>query len=235
METTSRLIAENVARIRARAAAAAARANRHPDDVRLVAVTKYVSVDAARILVEQGCQDLAESRPQELWAKAEQIHGQSVRWHLVGHLQRNKIRRTLPFVCFVHSVDSMRLLTAIDKEAARIAKQLPVLLEVNVSGEREKHGFPPREMDAVVAQLDACRAVSVQGLMTMASRTGGPTEARKNFAELRRLRDRLAPRCPAGVRLRELSMGMSRDFEEAILEGATIIRVGSALFEGLAT
>ncbi len=235
METTNRLIAENVARIRERIVTAAARSGRASEAIRLVAVTKYGTVDTARSLLEQDCHDLGESRPQELWSKAEQIHDTSVRWHLVGHLQRNKIRRTLPYVCLLHSVDSLRLLEAIDEEARRINKQVPVLLEVNISCEDEKHGFSPRDMEGIVAGLDAYQAIGVNGLMTMASRTGGATEARRNFAELRQLRDRLAPRCPAGVQLGELSMGMSHDFEQAILEGATIVRVGSALFEGLAT
>lgn len=235
METTHRVIAGNAARIRDRIDKVARCAGRNPEAIRLVAVTKYVGVDAARALLEEGLLDLGESRPQELWAKAEQLHDTSARWHLVGHLQRNKIRRTLPYVCLLHSVDSLRLLDAINKEAARINKHLHVLLEVNTSREEQKHGFAPQDMEDVVAGLGAYRAVSIGGLMTMASRTGGVTEARSNFAELRQLRDRIAPRCPSGVALRELSMGMSHDFEQAILEGATIVRVGSAFFEGLAT
>ncbi len=225
-------IADNVARVRERIAEAARRGGRQGEEIKLVAVTKYVSTDLVRPLVAAGCRELGESRPQQLWEKAAALADLPVRWHLVGHLQRNKVRRTLPLVTMIQSVDSPRLLATIDKEADE-SGPLSVLLEVNVTGESAKHGFPPERVEPLLAELPNYANVSVLGLMCMAALEGGPEEARGDFAALRRLRDRLRPLCPPGVALDELSMGMSGDFEQAIEEGATIVRVGSALFEGV--
>jgi pyridoxal phosphate enzyme (YggS family) len=222
-------IAENVARVRGRIADAAARSGRPASQITLVAVTKYVSAAMVRPLIAAGCIDLGESRPQQLWEKAAALGDLPVRWHLIGHLQRNKVRRTLPLVTMIHSVDSPRLLAAIEEEPAAT---LPVLLEVNISGETAKQGLAPEAIESFLAQAAGCRNVTIRGLMGMAGLEGGLDTARRDFAALRELRDRLRPRCPAGVTLDELSMGMSGDFEVAIEEGATIVRVGSALFEG---
>jgi pyridoxal phosphate enzyme (YggS family) len=156
-----------------------------------------------------------------------------IRWHLIGHLQRNKIRRTLPLVNCIHSVDSLRLLEAIEQEAGSLGRRIDVLLEVNVSGDAAKHGFQPAELEPVLGQIAGRSHTAVRGLMTMAALEGGAERARRDFSALRELRDRLAPHSPPGVSLEELSMGMSEDFEVAIEEGATMVRVGSALFEGL--
>ena len=223
----------NLARIREQIAAAAARSGRRPDEIKLIGVTKYVSAQVARALVEAGLLDLGESRPQELWAKSESLMDLPIRWHLIGHLQRNKIRRTLPLAACVHSVDSLRLLLAIDQEAGFVGRTNDVLLEVNVSGDAAKHGFQPGEMEPLLPQVAALPHVSVRGLMAMAALEGGPDRARRDFAALRELRNRLTPQCPPSVSLGELSMGMSGDFDIAIEEGATMVRVGSALFEGL--
>ncbi|MBC8354204.1 MAG: YggS family pyridoxal phosphate-dependent enzyme [Planctomycetes bacterium] len=225
-------IAENLARVRQYIAAAAARSGRHASDVTLVAVSKYVDIDAAQTLLDAGCSDLGESRPQELWRKAEALAGSSVRWHLIGHLQRNKVRRTLPHVSLLHACDSLRLLQELDRVATEVSGDMNVLLEVNISGDAAKHGFQPDEMPSVVESLAALKRTHVRGLMGMASLAGNTNEARRNFERLRLLRDELIDLVPSGVELTELSMGMSRDFEGAIEEGATIVRVGSALFEG---
>ena len=252
-------IAENLAEVRRRIADSAARSDRAADAITLVAVTKYVSADVARLLVEVGCRDLGESRPQLLWEKAAALAGLPVRWHLIGHLQRNKVRRTLPLLAMLHSVDSQRLLAAIDEESQGkgtevvaamkptppddLSRQpppspfrpgpLPVLLEVNISRETAKHGFAPDEIAPFLAHAAGYQHVSIRGLMGMASLEGGLDVARREFAALRELRDRLRADCPTGVTLDELSMGMSGDFEAAIEEGATIVRIGSALFEGV--
>jgi len=225
-------IAENVACIRERIARAAQRSGRPSERITLVAVTKYVSAEMVRPLVAAGCRELGESRPQQLWEKAAALADLPVRWHLVGHLQRNKVRRTLPLAAMIHSVDSRRLLAAIDKEASGKGP-IPLLLEVNISGEAAKHGFSPEEIEPLLAGLPSFGNASVRGLMCMAGLEGGEEAARRDFATLRRLRDGLRPACPPGVALDELSMGMSGDFEAAIEEGATIVRVGSALFEGV--
>jgi len=233
MSDPGRQIAENVDRVRRRIAEAAGRSGRKGDQIELVAVTKYVGQAEVRALVEAGCDVLGESRPQQLWEKAGEFPDADVRWHMIGHLQRNKVRRTLPLVEMVESADSLRLVEAIDREAAALDRQMPILLEVNVSGEAAKHGFKPSELAHVVEQVAGCRHVGVRGLMCMASFTGGLDAARRDFAALRELRDRLRDRCPPEVCLEELSMGMSGDFEVAIEEGATIVRIGSLLFEGV--
>ena len=225
-------IAENVTRIRERIARAAQRSGRAAEQITLVAVTKYVSAEIIRPLVAAGCLELGESRPQQLWEKTAALADLPIRWHLIGHLQRNKVRRTLPLAALIHSVDNRRLLAAINKEASE-KEPTPILLEVNVSGESAKHGLSPVQIEPLLAELPNYANVSVRGLMCMAGLESGPEETRHDFAVLRRLRDYLRPSCPPGVTLDELSMGMSGDFEEAIEEGATIVRVGSALFEGV--
>ena len=247
-------ITENVAQISGRIADAAVRSGRAANDITLVAVTKFVSVAEVRALVAAGCHELGESRPQQLWERAAELADLPIHWHLIGHLQRNKVRRTVPLTPMIHSVDSPRLLAAIDAELTRTGggtvpifglgreasaqkwdcpPSLNVLLEVNTSGETAKHGLQPEEVEPLLAELPQYPNLVVRGLMCMASLEGGLDAARRDFAALRQLRDRLLNRCPSGVALDELSMGMSGDFEVAIEEGATIVRVGSALFEGV--
>ncbi len=234
MELTTRQtrLLENLQAVQARIAEAAQTAGRAVADVQLVAVTKYVDADIARDLVVAGCKVLGESRPQQLWDKAKSLDDLDVRWHLIGHLQRNKVDRTLPLCELIHSVDSERLLTAINAAASeqRLAN---VLLEVNTSGESEKHGLTAEELPRLLDQTQQWPRVRIRGLMTMAARDATGNAARKSFAALRELRDQVTNNAPANLDLAELSMGMSGDFAEAILEGATIVRVGSALFEGV--
>ncbi|MCS7239193.1 MAG: YggS family pyridoxal phosphate-dependent enzyme [Thermoguttaceae bacterium] len=227
------VLGRNLTTVQERIAQAARRVGRAPEEISIVCVTKYVVPDVARCLVELGYNVLGESRPQVLWRKAEACAGLPVRWHLVGPLQRNKAKKTVPLVELIHSVDSLALLETLNAIAAQRGQPVDVLLEVNISGEQAKHGFSPQEMPAVVAQLANYPHVKVQGLMGMAGLEGGLSAARQQFALLRRLRDELAPLCPAGNELRELSMGMSGDFEVAVEEGATVVRLGSILYEGL--
>ena len=231
-------VADNLAAVRERIAKAAVAAGRSPDEVTLVGVSKYVGAQQAAALVAAGCNDLGESRPQQLWERASELRtgewGRSeVRWHLIGHLQRNKVARSLPLACCIHGVDSTRLLAALDAEAAKQHLRPRLLLEVNCSGDTEKHGLTPDAMVELASQLGDYRSVEVAGLMTMAARGGDLATAGRNFASLRQLRDQLQPLVPAGIKLQELSMGMTGDFEVAIAEGATMVRVGSALWEGV--
>ena len=226
-------ISENLSRVRERIESAAESAGRRAEEVGLVAVTKYVGPAEAAALLKAGCRQLGESRPQQLWEKADNPGLESVEWHLIGHLQRNKVHRTLPLVALIHSVDSLRLLRAIDHSASQYGITARVLLEVNCSGDPEKHGLTADAMRSLLPELPSFANVEVSGLMTMAAREGGTTVARKNFASLRELRDEVSGEVPPGTRLTELSMGMSHDFEAAILEGATWVRIGSLLFEGL--
>ena len=226
-------IGENLARVNERIASAAKSAGRDPSEVRLVGVTKYVGAAEAAALFAAGCPLLGESRPQQLWDKVANPTLAEAQWHMIGHLQRNKVRRTLPMAELIHSVDSLRLATTIDTVARELDQPARILLEVNCSGEAEKHGLTAEGLREILPQLAELTHVEVQGLMTMAARTGGESVAAKNFAALRRLRDDVASECPPRISLAELSMGMSHDFEVAIREGATIVRVGSLLFEGV--
>ncbi|MBN9523022.1 YggS family pyridoxal phosphate-dependent enzyme [bacterium] len=212
-----------------RLADAARRAGRDPNDITLVAVTKTVTPAVAAVVAGLGTLDLGESRPQELWKKAAAVP--TARWHLIGHLQRNKLDRTVPLVSLAHSVDSERLLDALDAFGRARGTPVPVLLEVNCSREAAKGGLRPEDVPALGDTLASRAGVAVRGLMTMAAYSDDPETARPAFAELRRLRDRL--RAATGLPLPDLSMGMSGDFEVGVEEGATLVRVGSTLFEGL--
>lgn len=227
---------DNLAQVRDRIATACGRAGRNAGGVTLVVATKTVGPTAVALLHEAGCLDLAESRPQAIWAKAAAAADlrPPVRWHLIGHLQRNKVRRTLPHVTLVHSLDSLRLLAAIDAEAAALGTVQDALVEVNLSGDPGRTGADEQEAERIVATAAGLRHVVVSGLMGMASVPDGDrATARREFARLREFRDRLAASVAGGDRLHDLSMGMSGDFEEAILEGATIIRLGSVVVAGL--
>lgn len=223
------VLADRLAAVRGRIADAARRAGRDPAEVTLVAVTKTVSPAVAAVAFELGAVDLGESRPQELWKKAAALPAAG--WHLIGHLQRNKLDRTVPLVALIHSVDSERLLAALDDFGRQRGSPVRVLLEVNCSREDAKGGFRPGELPALADTLPPRAGVEVRGLMTMAAYSDDPETARPTFAELRQLRDRL--RAATGLPLADLSMGMSGDFEVGVEEGATLVRVGSTLFEGL--
>jgi PLP dependent protein len=227
------ILADRLAGVRARIAAACARVGRDPAGVTLVAVTKTVSPRVVALLPELGVPDVGESRPQELWRKAAELKHLPIRWHLIGHLQRNKVERTLPLVHLMHSVDSLRLFQAVAAEAGKRDVRPRVLLQVNASHEEQKHGFDYEEI--IRAEPDLVRtAVEVVGLMGMAALTEDPEGARPAFRELREFRDRLRREWNlTGFQLLHLSMGMSGDFEVAVEEGATLVRIGTTIFEGL--
>jgi pyridoxal phosphate enzyme (YggS family) len=229
----NRRLVENIARVRAEIEAAAVRSGRTADAVRLVAATKYVDAAITRQVAAAGVLDLGESRPQEIWGKGPELSDLPIRWHMIGHLQRNKVRRTLPFVSLIHSVDSLRLLEELQTEAARVDRRVDILLEVNISGDENKTGFPPHEMESALLAAARNPNVQVRGLMSMAGLDTDANEAQTQFAAVRVLRDKLQANAPDNVQLTELSMGMSNDFREAIAEGATMVRVGSSLFEGI--
>jgi pyridoxal phosphate enzyme (YggS family) len=200
-----------------------------PRNVTLIAVTKTVSPRVALAARNCNIENFGESRPQELWKKAAAMPG--VRWHFIGHLQRNKLDRTLPLVSLMHSVDSERLLLALDAFGRSRNEPVPILLEVNCSREDAKGGFRPEDVPAFLDKLPSLNGVRVDGLMTMAAYHDDPQHSRPAFLELRNLRDEL--RIRTGLPLPHLSMGMSNDFEVAVEEGATHVRIGTTLFEGL--
>lgn len=233
-QSAARIIADNVARIRERIAAAAESVGRSDDDVTLVAVTKYLSVEQIADAIKAGLDILGESRPQQLWEKADRFPRTDVRWHMIGHLQKNKIRRTLPLVSLLESVDSESMLDAVERIAAEERLKPSILIEVNISGDETKYGFPPDRVEAAILHAaHACPNVTITGLMGMSAREGGLDIARRNFESLRELRDRLVDVVPPSIDLGRLSMGMSRDFEEAVRSGATIVRIGRSLYEGV--
>lgn len=227
----SRRLRENVERLEERIAAACQRAGRARGEVQLVPITKYVDAEVTRLLHDIVAAPLGESRPQVIWEKAPLVHNAA--WHLVGHLQRNKVARTLPLVNLIHSVDSQRLLVAIDEEARKLGKTQDVLLELHLTQEATKSGFGEDEWDKLPEYVLPLQNVRVLGLMGMAALDSKPDEARVSFAKLRSLRDSWQGRFAEPHQLKHLSMGMTHDFDQAIEEGSTLIRVGSALFDGI--
>jgi pyridoxal phosphate enzyme (YggS family) len=215
----------NLAAVEERIGKACARAGRRRAEVTLVAVTKTVGTEVATLFPELGVFDLGENRPQELWRKAGALP-LNIRWHMIGHLQRNKTQRTLPLVSLIHAVDSVRLLQALEADGCEQRREIAVLLEVNASGEGSKQGFAPTALASLAPMLRELQQVKVRGLMTMAA-LQEPEACRPTFVRMRALRDQLG--------LEHLSMGMSNDFEIAIEEGATFIRLGTVLFDGVQT
>ncbi|MEI8309621.1 MAG: YggS family pyridoxal phosphate-dependent enzyme [Verrucomicrobiota bacterium] len=213
--------------IRNRIRATAEAAGRDPSGVRLVAVSKTHPPDAVREAAALGQQIFGESKIQEAMAKIPLLPS-SLEWHFIGHLQSNKIRKALPLFRLFHGVDNSALAVQMDRVAGECGCFPQVLLEVNVSGEETKFGFQPDRLRDGIADLLALTRVGILGLMTMAPYSDDPLAAKPYFSALRRLRDDLEQQ--TGTPLPELSMGMSGDFESAIAEGSTIVRIGSAIF-----
>lgn len=232
---TSRIaekLAENLQAIRSRIHEATQRSQHADREVRLVAVTKSARLDWITALTTLGQHDLAENRPQQLIQRST-VLSSDVSWHMIGHLQRNKVDLVWPHVQWIHSIDSWRLWRQVVQQAAKSDSCPKLLLEVNISGETSKGGFTPEE---IAGQWDSEILVSglpVAGFMTMAPLADDPEEVRAVFRSLRELRDRMANRSRGQLELPELSMGMSGDYAVAVEEGATMVRVGSRLFEGL--
>jgi pyridoxal phosphate enzyme (YggS family) len=218
---------ERLEQVQERMAAACARAHRHPSEVQLIAISKTYGPDRVREAADCGLRLFGENKVQEAEAKIPECPG-SLSWHLVGHLQSNKAARAVALFDQIHAVDSLKLLQRLEAAAAAEGKRLPVLLEVNVSGEASKFGLPPAAVPELLAQANHLEFVQINGVMTMPPLTPDPERVRYYFQRLRQLRDEWS--AASGLLLAELSMGMSHDFEVAIEEGATWIRVGTALF-----
>ncbi len=231
-ETVLNRLKDNLGAIQSRIAAAAARANRDLSAITLVAVTKSVDTEMARLLIEAGARDLGENRVQEGEAKR-RILGDRCEWHMIGHLQTNKVKKTLAIFNMIHAVDSERLLREISRRADSDGLRPGVLLEVNVSGEESKYGLRPADVERLASLAGELPAVELRGLMTMAPWNPDPETARPVFRELAAIHRSLKESGRAGPRFDSLSMGMSGDFEPAVEEGATHVRVGTALFEGI--
>jgi PLP dependent protein len=222
-------LAANLERVRRRLRAAATAAGRDPAGVDLVAVTKEAPPEVIPELLDLGVRAIGENRAEMIWKK-QALCDRAVPWHMIGHYQRNKVDKSVPLLSMVHSIHSMDLLGILDAKLASSGapERLPILLQVNVTGEASKQGFTLAEIRHVADIAAALTRVQLAGLMTMAPADAGPDELHEVFGTLRELRARLGR-----DRLPELSMGMSQDFEIAVAEGATLVRIGSALFGGI--
>lgn len=249
-DATTERLTQNLMMLRETVARACDRARRSAEDVRLVAVTKYVDATVICALLRAGVVDLGENRVQQLTQRAEMlgasrsgtfeasptggIDAQPLpRWHMIGHLQRNKVKTLLRCTQTIHSLDSDRLAREIEDHAARMEISVDALVEVNVSGEESKEGISPDALPPLAEAIAGCPHVVLRGLMTMAPLSDDPETARPTFARLRELLALLRGRGDLPTTCSHLSMGMSQDYAVAVEEGATLIRVGSALFDGL--
>jgi pyridoxal phosphate enzyme (YggS family) len=221
---------ERIGVVRARVAGAAARAGRSPEAVRLVAVSKTWPAESVRAAAAAGQVDFGENRVQEALLKIEATTGLALRWHLVGHLQSNKARKAAAAFHLIHSIDGPDLLRAVDQSAADAGTSPGVLLQVDLAGEPTKHGAALDALQPLVEIAVECRAARLLGLMLLPPFVEDPEDVRPYFRQLRQLRDQLVSRGVDPAAVGELSMGMSHDFEVAIEEGATIVRVGTAIF-----
>lgn len=232
MKHWSSSIGENLTRVKERITAAAVRAGRNPDDIQLVTVTKGFSVSRIVEAVVAGADELGENRAREAADKFDvlgrEVEGHAISWHIIGTLQTNKVRYVIEFADLIHSLDRISLAEEINKRAGAIGKVQSVLIEVNVTGEKTKSGLSPGEASNFIDAVHDLPKISVAGLMTMAPRVESPDEARPAFVALRELLESLKDESTRPA-FKHLSMGMSEDFETAIEEGATIVRVGRAI------
>jgi pyridoxal phosphate enzyme (YggS family) len=223
-------IVSNLAAIRSRIAAAAAAAGRAADDVRLLAVSKTFDADHVRAAYAAGQRDFGENKVQEALQKIGETADLEIRWHLIGHLQSNKVKKAAPSFAAIHSVDSVDLVRRVDAAAADAGAAPDLYVQVDLAGEATKFGAPEADVPAIARAAVECRAARLKGLMLLPPWFDDPERARPYFRRLRELRDRLVAGGIDAARLQDLSMGMSHDFEVAIQEGATLVRVGTAIF-----
>ena len=223
-------VAANLARVRDRVAEAALRAGRRAGDVRLVAVSKTFPLEAVREAYAAGQRDFGENKVQEALQKMDAGADMHIEWHLIGHLQSNKAKKAAARVDWVHAVDSVELLRRVDEAAVAAGREVRVLIQVDLALEPTKHGAPVSEVPALLAAAADMRGARLRGLMLLPPLVDDPEDARPWFRQLREWRDRWVEAGTPAARLGELSMGMSHDFEVAIAEGATMVRVGSAIF-----
>jgi len=221
------MIAENLDTIRRRIASTCLRAGRKPEEVTLIAVTKTFGSALIREAVRAGCRDFGENFVQELLRKREELGGEDIRWHFIGHLQSNKVRHIIEWIHLIHSVDSVNLGNEISKRAQNAGRTVEILVEVNSTAEKTKYGVQPEEAAGLIQRLQELDHVTVAGLMTIGPLAPDPEESRPAFRTMKNLMDTLKM---GGITLPHLSMGMTNDFEVAIEEGATMIRLGTAIF-----
>ncbi|MGN0162499.1 MAG: YggS family pyridoxal phosphate-dependent enzyme [Candidatus Ornithomonoglobus sp.] len=220
-------VRENLTAVKARIAAAAIACGRTPEEIKLVAVTKTYPTEVMNEAIRLGVTDIGENKPQEVRDKFE--HVLPVKWHLIGHLQTNKVKYIIDRCSMIHSVDSVKLMDEIERLAVSHKRDIDILIQVNISGEESKSGIEPQELDGLLEHAAELTRVHVKGLMTIAPKAEfGDTEV--HFRNMKKLFDRTALKKYKNVEMEELSMGMSGDFETAIKCGSTMVRVGSAIF-----
>lgn len=224
------MISANIDRVRERIAAACTRAGRRPEDVTLVAVTKTFPPDWVREAVRAGVCDIGENYVQELLSKREALAEEPVRWHFIGHLQSNKVRYVADWVTMVQALESVSLARELDARAARAGRTIDTLVEVNTTGEASKYGVAPDQVLPFVRSLEEFQGIRIRGLMTIGPFLPDPEGSRPMFRLLRELRETLSRHRQQNLDPIHLSMGMTGDFEVAVEEGATLLRIGTALF-----
>ncbi len=222
-------ISDNWKRVKGRVAEAAIRAGRDPEQIKIVAVGKTMPVEKLREAVAAGMPILGENRVQEAWGKYRQL-GKIAAWHLVGHLQTNKVKRALQIFDVIHSVDSFHLAEEIDRRCGQMGRKVEIFVEIKTSDEPTKYGVAPEEAPELVEKISRLPNLQLSGLMTLGKWTTNETEVRNCFKRLVKVKETIEEQKLPGVSLSHLSMGMSGDFEWAIEEGATIVRIGTAIF-----
>ncbi|MEE9514607.1 MAG: YggS family pyridoxal phosphate-dependent enzyme [Candidatus Brocadiales bacterium] len=236
-EEARETLSRNLEEIRSRINAACARSGRGPESIRLVLSTKYVDASVIRLLHQLGVSDVGENRIQDTQQKQELLSDLPIRWHMFGHLQRNKVKKALKFFELIHSVENLPLAEEIDKVSRGIGRRTKILVEVNVSGEPQKYGLRPEETAAFMEKLSLMRGIQVLGLMTMTPLMdidNVDTElCRGIFRGLRQLSEDIEGTGIENIKMQYLSMGMTQDFEIAVEEGANLLRIGSAVFRGI--
>jgi pyridoxal phosphate enzyme (YggS family) len=224
------IIAENVRYVRERIERACERSGKNPQSVRLIAITKTFDAAKVRGAVESGISDIGENFVQELLEKREATNNPAIRWHFVGHLQSNKVKFIADFVHLIHSVDRPSVAEEINKRGAKIGRVVEALVEVNTTGEQTKFGVKPEETVEFIRSIAHLRNLRIKGLMTIGPFLPNPEDSRPAFRTLRALSDEVRKEEIENVEMTDLSMGMTHDFEVAIEEGATMVRLGTAIF-----
>ncbi len=234
METNDyKIIEKNLIEVQERIESACSRSIYNQESVELVISTKYVEADIIRILFELGISCIGENRLQDTERKIEKLDDLDVKWHMFGHLQRNKVKKAVRLFDLIHSVESVTLAKEINKESEKLGKSTRILVEVNVSGEETKYGLSPEEAIPFLREINNLERIKVEGLMTMMPIVDDPEICRPMFKGLMELSERIRDENIQNVEMNILSMGMTQDFEVAIEEGANLVRVGSAVFKGI--
>jgi pyridoxal phosphate enzyme (YggS family) len=229
---SGKMVAENVEIVKKRIREVCSRCGRNPEDVLLLGVSKTFGIELIREAVDAGLLDIGENYAQELLEKRNGLNDARVRWHFIGHLQSNKVKYIAEYVHLIHSVDNDRLAEEVQKRAEKIDRTIDVLVEVHTTDEATKYGVPPEDAVDLIRRIARFDRVRVQGLMTMGPFSDDPNDSRPSFRQLSSLKDRISREGIQNVTMRHLSMGMSHDFGVAVEEGATIVRIGTAIFGG---